>query len=171
VAYRIPRTEGGGPMNSDLVNWVLYASAGPDGFGAACAALPAAWEALIRASVSTTRAIGDLRLSRSTAGGILLVGDAATVTRPHTASGATKALEDAFALHDAVTRRATWAEAADAFDARRTPAGNALVDLGRRLGHDQVERTPEWSTMDEQAMQSWAAATLAGGSNYLYTAE
>lgn len=157
VAYPIPSR-----LAAGIVNWVLYASDGPHGFERAVGALPAEWTALIQEADRTPHAIGDLRTDRVAADGVLLVGDAAAVSRPHTASGATKALEDAFALHDAMLAHHTAADAAAAFDAHRSPAAGALVDLGRRLGRDQVENTPPWERMTEPDMAAWAAATVAG---------
>lgn len=165
VAYRLTA-----PDREDLVNWVLYAADRVGGFDRACAALPTEWETLVRrtGTVPERRSVGDLRLDAVAAGRIVLVGDAATITRPHTASGAAKALEDAIALNDLLARHSSWPETAAAFNALRAPAGNKLVELGRRLGYDQVERTPLWAEMTDQSMAAWAASTIAGGSSYLY---
>lgn len=171
VAYPLPPLGSRAvPRRRGSINWVLYASDRVGGFDRACAALPAEWEALVRASgqAPERRSVGDLRLDAVAAGRILLVGDAATITRPHTGSGATKALEDAIALHDLLDEHTTWPETAAAFNALRAPAGNAVVELGRRLGHDQVEQTPAWAEMTEESMRAWAAQTIAGGSSYLY---
>ena len=63
---------------------------------------------------------------------VLLIGDASTISRPHTGSGTTKALQDA--LERACTSHTTWSEALAAYNGERSAAGNALVELGRRIG-------------------------------------
>ena len=99
---------------------------------------------------------------------VLFCGDAGGVVRPHTASGATKALQDALAL----ARLAVEIEDLDAllaaYDDERVRACNALVDTGRRIGRAQVENTPNWSAMSEIELQAWNAATFQGTQIYLY---
>lgn len=98
----------------------------------------------------------------------LLVGDAATLTRPHTASGAAKALLDAKGLEHALRTGANRAEVLAIYDTERRPAGNELVAVGRRLGRAMVERTPCWTAMTSQDMPDWMAAALSGHDHYLY---
>lgn len=92
----------------------------------------------------------------------LLLGDAGTVVRPHTGSGATKALEDALALERACTEHTTWPQVRTAYDRERRPVGNELVELGRRLGSAQVLNTPPWERMSATEFQHWMTETLAG---------
>ena len=97
-----------------------------------------------------------------------MVGDAGTVSRPHTGSGATKALQDALCLERLGREHDTWADLLAAYDAERTAAGVALVELGRRIGRDQIERTPPWATMSADDVAAWIKATLAGQRLYFY---
>lgn len=99
---------------------------------------------------------------------LLLIGDASTVTRPHTASGATKALQDALALERACREHATWSEVLAAYDAERCAVGNDLVELGRRIGRAQVEETPEWDSLTVAEFEAWVQATISGHRLYLY---
>jgi 2-polyprenyl-6-methoxyphenol hydroxylase-like FAD-dependent oxidoreductase len=78
---------------------------------------------------------------------VALLGDAASVARPHVAMGAIKAGQDAMAL--AVALASEPVETALArYDALRRPAAEALVVESRRLGAylegrlGQVERDP-----------------------------
>jgi 2-polyprenyl-6-methoxyphenol hydroxylase-like FAD-dependent oxidoreductase len=99
---------------------------------------------------------------------VLLLGDASTVTRPHTGSGATKALQDALALERIAGRDASWQEVLADYDKERATAGNTLVDLGKRIGRAQVEHTPEWASMTPADFEAWTAATLSGENLYFY---
>jgi hypothetical protein len=96
------------------------------------------------------------------AGRVGLVGDAATVTRPHTGSGATKALQDALALERACQDHAAWDAVLAAYNSERCAAGNELVELGRRLGYGQVERTPDWLAMGPADFDRWTRGMLDG---------
>jgi 2-polyprenyl-6-methoxyphenol hydroxylase-like FAD-dependent oxidoreductase len=99
---------------------------------------------------------------------VLLLGDASTVTRPHTGSGATKALQDAIALQRIARAADSWEEVLAAYDDERAAAGNTLVDLGKRIGRAQVEHTPDWASMTPADFEAWTAATLSGESLYFY---
>jgi 2-polyprenyl-6-methoxyphenol hydroxylase-like FAD-dependent oxidoreductase len=101
-------------------------------------------------------------------GRLLLVGDAGTVSRPHTGSGATKAMQDALCLESLGREHDDWTSLATAYDADRTAVGRSLVELGRRIGRDQVESTPAWSTMTPADFDRWTKASLSGESLYFY---
>ncbi|PRX97100.1 FAD-dependent monooxygenase [Allonocardiopsis opalescens] len=108
--------------------------------------------------------IYDVTVARYAAERVLLVGDAAALARPHTGSGATKALQDAIALERVCRTHTTWEKALPAYDDRRRAFGNALVELGRRLGLAQVERTPDWEAMAPAEFESWFSAVVGGRS-------
>lgn len=101
-------------------------------------------------------------------GRVLLIGDAGTVTRPHTGSGATKALQEAQSLAELCSGHDDWAPILDNYDADRTTAGNTIVELGRRIGNAQVENTPEWASMTPEGFEEWTQATLSGTKLYFY---
>ena len=61
-----------------------------------------------------------------------------------------------------------WDVLLAAYDAERTAAGNAVVELGRRIGRDQVERTPQWATLAPDEFDAWTKNTLAGAQHYFY---
>ena len=67
-------------------------------------------------------------------GRVALLGDAASVARPHTGAGVTKALEDACALVDALEGAATVPEALARYDRERVAAARRTFALGRHLG-------------------------------------
>lgn len=99
----------------------------------------------------------------------LLIGDAATVARPHTGAGALKALQDALALERIAASGGSWEQILAAYDAERRPVGNQTVELGRRLGKAQVLRTPDWTLMTPELFPQWIADTLEGRSSWLYS--
>ncbi|MFI8812339.1 MULTISPECIES: FAD-dependent monooxygenase [unclassified Streptomyces] len=132
---------------------------------------PAAWADIVARGEHVAMAchpVIDIQVPRTARSPFLLAGDAAGVTRPHTASGAVKALQDARALERALRGAASPAEALERYADERTAVGAHLVELGRRLGRAQVEETPDWAAMDQDDVDAWCRATLAGTRHYLY---
>ena len=99
---------------------------------------------------------------------VLLIGDAGSVSRPHTASGATKALQDALQIEALGARSKGWPSLLASYDEERTRFARSLVELGRRMGRDQVQQTPPWPSMTAQDMDLWTKATLDGETHYFY---
>jgi 2-polyprenyl-6-methoxyphenol hydroxylase-like FAD-dependent oxidoreductase len=104
-------------------------------------------EAIRVTALPLVQPIYDLLSPRIAFGRVALLGDAASVARPHVAMGAIKAGQDAMAL--AVALASEPVETALArYDALRRPAAEALVVESRRLGAylegrlGQVERDP-----------------------------
>jgi len=79
--------------------------------------------------------IYDLSAERLHANGVVLLGDAAFVARPHLGFGVTKAAQDAVALADALRDHASMPEALAVYEAQRLPAGEAALARARWLGH------------------------------------
>ncbi|WP_394841537.1 FAD-dependent monooxygenase [Pendulispora brunnea] len=112
--------------------------------------------------------IYDQTMSSYVSGRVMLAGDAATITRPHTASGGAKALEDALAFERACRAHGTWDAVLQAYDQERSAAGNRLVEIGRRLGRAQVEETPDWASMTtSNDWETWTREMLAGHKLYV----
>ena len=61
-----------------------------------------------------------------------------------------------------------WSGLLAVYDEERTATGRSLVDLGRRIGRDQVEQTPRWAEMAPADFEAWTAATLSGEQLYFY---
>jgi 2-polyprenyl-6-methoxyphenol hydroxylase-like FAD-dependent oxidoreductase len=192
IVYLIPETPRPGRPPGLLVNWALYArppASVPcaDGLtfppGAAGGVLaghardlaerhfPLLWAELVHRSdpaVLAVQPVIDLPLPRYQLAPFVVAGDAAAITRPHTASGAVKALQDARCL-EAVFREAGGVPAAlRRYDELRREAGNRLVALGRRIGRDQVQDTPPWGELTASDLDAWTRRTLDGQSHYLY---
>ncbi|NEC23474.1 FAD-dependent monooxygenase, partial [Streptomyces parvus] len=98
---------------------------------------------------------------------LLLAGDAAGVTRPHTATGAVKALQDALCLERVLREGPDPATALERYADERTAAGARLVELGRRMGRALVEEVPDWPTMGQDEVDVWFRGVLAGTWHYL----
>ncbi|GAA4919831.1 2-polyprenyl-6-methoxyphenol hydroxylase-like FAD-dependent oxidoreductase [Stackebrandtia albiflava] len=187
IMYRIPDGRGG-----HRVNWLVYTRPPADidvGMSMSYTSqtlldrlstafetivdrvLPTEFARIVHQTPAADRAfqpIFDMKLERSARHPFVLAGDAATITRPHTASGATKALQDGLCLERRLTAGPDLPTALAGYDEERNAAGNALVDLGRRLGRDQVEATPDWLSMDAARMEEWTNATVAGHDLYIY---
>jgi 2-polyprenyl-6-methoxyphenol hydroxylase-like FAD-dependent oxidoreductase len=99
---------------------------------------------------------------------LLLTGDAGSITRPHTASGATKALADALALERLATERDTWDEVIPEYSTDRATAAQAIVELGRRIGEGQVTACPDWSAMAAGDAEAWAKHMMGNQPLYIY---
>ncbi|MFE9116119.1 FAD-dependent monooxygenase [Streptomyces sp. NPDC007172] len=176
VIYRIPDGRGG-----HRVNWVLYA-APPAGHGLALDSptslppgtatdalrahaleladtrLPPYWGRLVRLTPPgdlLIQPIYDFTAPRYATDRLALVGDAATVARPHTGGSAVKALQDATALESALASATDRSDALAAYDAGRTEIGRGMVEVGRGLGLAMVRRTPDWSAMDQSGLEEW----------------
>ncbi|MYZ38286.1 MULTISPECIES: FAD-dependent monooxygenase [unclassified Streptomyces] len=99
--------------------------------------------------------IYDLEVPHYTSGRMVLVGDAASVARPHIGGGSVKALQDATALEAAWVTGSSWQEVLERYDANRCAVGAAMVALARRMGSAQVENTPDWSAMGQPEFDVW----------------
>ncbi|MFE7469115.1 FAD-dependent monooxygenase [Streptomyces sp. NPDC057499] len=174
VFYVIP-----GPVTgSRLLAYVVYGAAprgtGPDAYVHELAGehFPAEWAEVVARGGAGARGVhpvADFMAPLVAEPPFLLAGDAAGVTRPHTASGAVKALQDALCLERALRGgAASVAEALGRYAEERTAEGTRLVELGRRLGHHLVERTPDWAAMGPAEVEAWSRAALNGARSYLY---
>ena len=106
--------------------------------------------------------IFDVTAPRYVSGRLALAGDAGATARPHTGSGAVKALEDALALESGCRAATEWAPILAGYDRARAAAGNALTALGRSLGRALVENTPDWSAMSETDLVAWWREAASG---------
>ncbi len=109
--------------------------------------------------------IFDVTASRYVSGRLALAGDAGATARPHTGSGAVKALQDAFAFESACRQTTEWASVLADYETARSAAGNTLTALGRSLGHALVERTPDWNAMPAADFPAWWRDAASGWSS------
>ncbi len=96
--------------------------------------------------------IYDVASSRLAFDRVALMGDAAFVARPHVGMGVTKAAEDAMTLSEAIGRHGATPAALRAYEAMRQPAGQAVVERGRKLGaYMQAQGRPGAPTVGRDA--------------------
>ena len=90
------------------------------------------------------------------------------MTRPHTASGATKALEDALALEKIAGTAESLSDLLESYDEQRCGQAKTLGQIGRRIGQMQVVETPNWGAMSSKDFEDLHKAILSGDKLYLY---
>jgi 2-polyprenyl-6-methoxyphenol hydroxylase-like FAD-dependent oxidoreductase len=186
IFYLIPDTEG-----RLVVNWVVYTpvpeSCGYDPRGTyppgtapglagfikdlTAAELPPAWAELVGRTPDADISVFpvyDLEVDAYARGALLLAGDAGAVTRPHTGSGAAKALGDALCLERVLLGAPSLQQVVERYSRERIAEGNSLVALGRRLGRTHVEEVPDFSLMDDADVQAWLAAPFKGEDHYIF---
>lgn len=192
VLYMIPEFDGGTEPGQRRVNWAIYAplpkalaldgihsnppgQVTPDVFAALDAIMtndfPPAFERLVRHSSLdeiSIQPIYDSVVESYFGKSTLLIGGAGTITRPHTGSGATKALEDALALEKLAESVNDLPELLQSYDQERCDAARTLAGIGQRIGRAQVSETPNWSAMSPDDFEAWTKATLAGDDLYFY---
>ena len=192
IVYMIPDFNGRADPGRRRVNWGIYApqpsrlelfepTSIPPGEVTSelyahldrllASAFPPDYQAVIRESPIeevSIQPIYDELVDSYVHGRVTLIGDAGTVTRPHTGSGATKALQDALCLARLGQEHHEWPDLLAAYDTERTAAGVSLVRLGRRMGRALVEQTPEWGTMTADDFDAWTKQTLSGERLYFY---
>ncbi|PZT77186.1 MULTISPECIES: FAD-dependent monooxygenase [unclassified Streptomyces] len=146
---RTPTSLPPGRLNSELTDWLraLVAEHFPPFWAAKILGTPA--------GTTFIQPIYDLVVPHYTSGRMALVGDAASIARPHVGAGSVKALQDATALEAAWAAGEDWKDVLERYDAARGGVGSAMVALARRMGSTQVEATPDWSAMDQPGFDAW----------------
>ena len=192
VLYMIPNFDGSTKPGQRRVNWAVYAprpaaqplngveSIPPGGVTEAAFAefqklLNDHFPPAIRDLLAHTRhedvsiqPIYDSIVETYVSDRTLLIGDAGTMTRPHTASGATKALEDALALETLAATAADLPDLLKSYDAQRCGQAKTLSQIGRRIGQMQVVETPNWGHMSPKDFENLHSVILSGDKLYLY---
>ncbi|MCX4446310.1 FAD-dependent monooxygenase [Streptomyces sp. NPDC087866] len=146
---RTPTSLPPGRLNSELTDWLraLVAEHFPPFWADKVLGTPA--------ETTFIQPIYDLAVPHYTSGRMALVGDAASVARPHVGAGSVKALQDATALEAAWIAGDGWKDVLERYDAGRGAVGSAMVGLARRMGSTQVENTPDWSAMGQPEFDAW----------------
>jgi 2-polyprenyl-6-methoxyphenol hydroxylase-like FAD-dependent oxidoreductase len=189
MIYLLPTEDGGTEPGRRLVNWAIYdtvptADLGPlFGSGDRSAMrsivpgqaspaqrtyihslvaeeLPVFLEQIVAATAEPfCQPIYDLTVTSYASGAIALVGDAGAVARPHVGAGVGKALDDAFALVDALDAANDTRSALAAYNAERLRVGNELVESGRRLGSILVVNPLDWNHVTGAQIQAEVEAS------------
>lgn len=192
IFYMIPDFQGAAPAGARRVNWGVYTSCPPSlrlngveslppgsvdpvSYASLLAVLddhfPPAAAALVKHSPRehiAVQPIYDSVVDTYVSDRVLLLGDAGSTTRPHTASGATKALEDALAIDAIAQNAADLPDLLSRYDAVRCSEAKRISRLSRRIGQAQVVDTPEWSRMTPQDFEAWIKDTLSGEQLFIF---
>lgn len=132
------------------------------------AALPTYYSEIIDKSSDTfAYAVFECEIPSYRRGRICLVGDAGSFARPHTAAGALKGINDVIALGKHLQAEDDVETALSLWDDERTAHNNHLVRFGQQLGACLVTDIPDWSQMDEAAMQQWFDASVTVQNDFL----
>ena len=194
VMYPIPDFDDGVAPGERRINWAIYAPQptalrldGPSSIppGAVAedvrAALPRLLDEVMPRNLRplfdspaeevSIQPVYDESVDHYVRGRVALIGDAGSLSRPHTGSGATKAMQDARCLEALGTDAEGWDPLLAAYDHDRAATGRTLVELSRRIGRDQVEHTPPWASMSEADFEAWTQASLSGEQLYFWGSE
>ncbi len=191
VMYPIPDFDDGATPGHRRINWAIYAPQ-PEGLvitepssippGAVTQALydqfldlldktiPPSLRPLFDSPIDevSIQPVYDESIDRYVRDRLVLIGDAGALARPHTGSGATKAMQDARLLEQLGAENESWESLLQAYEADRVATADTLVQLGRRIGRDQVEDTPPWAAMTPDDYVKWTEGTLSGDSLYFW---
>lgn len=101
------------------------------------ALLPPAFQAVVKATAGPfAQAIRDLSVASMVKGRVILVGDAASIPRPHTAASTSKAAANALALHAALLRLPEDVDKALAsWEPQQVALGRYLRERGTQVGN------------------------------------
>jgi len=103
--------------------------------------LPPAFRAVVRATGQPfMQTIRDLAADRMVDGRIIMLGDAASIPRPHTAASSSKAAADALELADALTAAPDIDTALARWEPAQVALGKALLARGRAIGNELLLR-------------------------------
>jgi len=88
-------------------------------------------------------------------GHICLSGDAGTLSRPHTGSGALKGIGSAIKLAEEIKGSHDLSLALEKWNAEVTAEGEKQIAFGKQMGEALLLQGIDWSTMDATSMEKW----------------
>lgn len=121
---------------------------------------------LIQATNSPfTQSIADVQLPHYAIGRVCLLGDAATLLRPHVGSNATKGLQDSLALGEHLRKELSkpnhdLSKALQKWDASQCQKAAHLFPLSRALGNLLVTNLPDLKTLSKEHMDELWESTI-----------
>lgn len=124
-------------------------------------------ELLRRTQSPFVQAIVDLNAEQLVQDSLALIGDAAAVLRPHTASGAVKAIENALSLQQALANTSPITRSLRTWQDQELPKLHQQVALSKTLGDGLITSAPQWQRMTTENMDQWWTAMLTGKDWYM----
>jgi len=170
------------PIGRGEIYWFATANAPPGGRDApdprpALVARFGGWHAPIPALLEATRPEAILRTdirdrppaSRWSTRRVTLLGDAAHPMTPNLGQGGCQAIEDAVVLADLLAKHDRIADALAAYEARRIPRANAVVERARQLGQVGQWENPLSCRVRDLAMRLVPERMMARSTRELMT--
>lgn len=118
-------------------------------------------------SAPFVQAIVDLDSKKLVTNNIALIGDAAAVLRPHAASGAVKAIDNALSFAQALQSTSSISDNLKIWQLQELPKLQQQVSLSKTLGEGLVTSAPIWADMSETEMSHWWHSMLEGKNWYM----
>lgn len=114
------------------------------------------------------QAVFDLQVPQFAKNRICFMGDAASILRPHTASGVIKALNDSLGLVEVLDNEelGTLSKQLQAWNDARVETARKEVALSKNMGEGLVTKSPDWSAMNQAKMDEWWKDVMSGNSWY-----
>jgi 2-polyprenyl-6-methoxyphenol hydroxylase-like FAD-dependent oxidoreductase len=114
------------------------------------------------------QAIFDLQIPDFVFKKTCFIGDAATVLRPHTASGVTKAIHDSISLAKTFEQNHLLQSLSDWNDSQKKNREQQSA-LSKAMGEGLVTHQPEWDKMNSESIESWWSQLMSGKHWYATT--
>lgn len=127
---------------------------------------PFAEKIILQTEKPFLQAIYDVSVPSMFKNNMALIGDAGILVRPHTASGATKSLQDVLYLKECLQQESDVVKAFQLWNKERYPISKQLCLLGQSLGELLVTNTPDWEKVDKQKMDELWQAAIEGHNWY-----
>lgn len=110
------------------------------------------------------QAVFDLQVTNYVKDKICFIGDAASVLRPHSASGTIKALQDSIQLARNFEKYQTnnLVAALDEWNQTQLATAQEQVLLSKTMGEALVTNPPNWENMNENLMDEWWKKVMSG---------
>jgi len=112
-----------------------------------------ACEIIKQAKQPSMHAVMDLCVDKYVKNRMCIIGDASTMLRAHTASGATKALQDTLSLVKLLSKHDNINEALSIWEKEIAGKNKVLFELGKVLGEFMVTHPPDWRQMNKEEFE------------------
>lgn len=98
---------------------------------------------------------------------LVLLGDAATILRPHVGSGTAKAIYNAFSLRESLQKKHSVESALQHWNSKEVAEGTKQFETAHVMSEGLVLNTPSWQTMNQNTMNEWWQNLMTGKQWYI----
>jgi len=106
-------------------------------------------EAICNTEEPFIQGIFDIQVPHYHKGHVCLIGDAATLARPHTGGGTAKAMLNAINLARSLSTSDSIDQGLSNWDSKEAAVGKMMASLGEDLGKVLITEAPNWALLDE----------------------